>query len=258
MKKITSAIISLFVFQVQANCDESWKMANYEQKLNVFKVVGKTFFYSAPNDDAKNSKIFLIRNDTFSGFLSSGRFEFGQFIKKDGRKVTGWLKNDDLAETSESISTEINGGDFSIYSPNGSIDLNTPFETFYKSWGRCGKNEQLETGAWSGFISKGDKDYKYFDYYWKGFSVRSSNINYEQLGNDFDKYRITTITVTNNKYLTSRGIYVGMSRGEIIKAYGKPSRMSKLLISYSFNNNYLDFMLEENIVKKIVLNERLL
>uniref|UniRef100_UPI001319DA58 hypothetical protein n=1 Tax=Cronobacter sakazakii TaxID=28141 RepID=UPI001319DA58 len=78
MKKIITAIISLFVFQVQANCDESWKMANYKQNLNVFKVVAKTFFYSTPNDDAKNSNVFLIRNDNFSGFLSSGRFEFGQ------------------------------------------------------------------------------------------------------------------------------------------------------------------------------------
>ncbi|EMC4263707.1 hypothetical protein VEL57_004193, partial [Cronobacter sakazakii] len=243
MKKIITAIISLFMFQVQANCDESWKMANYKQNLNVFKVVAKTFFYSAPNDDAKNSNVFLIRNDNFSGFLSSGRFEFGQFIKKDGRKVIGWLKKDDLAETTGNISTEINGGDFSIYSPNGSIDLSTPFEVFYKSWGRCGKNEQLETGMWSGFISKGDRNYKYFDYYWKGFSVRSSNINHEQLGDDFDSYRITTITVTNNKYITSRGIYVGMSKDEIIKAYGKPSRISKSLISYSFNHNSLDFLL---------------
>lgn len=48
-------------------------------------------------------------------------------------------KKDDLAETTGNISTEINGGDFSIYSPNGSIDLSTPFEVFYKSWGRCGK-----------------------------------------------------------------------------------------------------------------------
>lgn len=79
-----------------------------------------------------------------------------------------------------------------------------------------------------------------------------------KLGNDFDTYRITTITVTNNKYITSRGIYIGMSNDEVIKAYGKSSRISKSLISYSFNNNSLDFLLEENIVKKIVLDERLL
>ncbi|WP_412098194.1 hypothetical protein, partial [Klebsiella quasipneumoniae] len=88
------------------------------------------------------------------------------------------------------------------------------------AWGKCGKNEQLETGAWSNYISKGDETYKYFDNYWKGFIIRSSNINYKHFGDDFDLYRITTITVINNKYITGRGIYIGMNKNEIINAYG--------------------------------------
>lgn len=154
--------------------------------------------------------------------------------------------------------TDLNANDFSIYSPNGNIELNASFEMFDKKWGECGKSEQLETGAWSNYISKGDKNYKYFDYYWKGFWVRSSNINYEQLGYDFDTYRITTVTVVNNKYVTSRGVYVGMTKDEIIKAYGNPSKTSETLISYRYKTNSLDFKLESDVIKTIILDEAIL
>lgn len=170
----------------------------------------------------------------------------------------GWLKDDALSETEKVNKPEINDSDFSIYSPNGSIDLSSSFEDFYKIWGKCGKNEQLETGAWSNYISKGDETYKYFDHYWKGFTIRSSNINYKQRGSDFDSYRITTITITNNKYITSRGVYVGMTKNEIINAYGTPASIDKNEINYSFKNNTLSFTLENDVIKNIILDENIL
>jgi hypothetical protein len=258
MKKLLFILIAICSFHSYASCDESWKKSDYEQNINSYKVLNKTFFHSTPDDNSKNSKLFLINNDSFVGFLKSGRFEFGRYARKDGSIVMGWLKDDALSETENVNKPEINDSDFSIYSPNGSIDLSSSFEDFYKIWGKCGKNEQLETGAWSNYISKGDETYKYFDHYWKGFTIRSSNINYKQRGSDFDSYRITTITITNNKYITSRGVYVGMTKNEIINAYGAPASIDKNEINYSFKNNTLTFTLENDVIKNIILDENIL
>lgn len=258
MKKILSLVISMLAFNSYASCDGLWDKADYKQNIHSYKVLNKTFFYSIPDVNFKNSKLFLINNDTFVGFLKYGEFEFGRYTRKNGTIVMGWLKYDALSETEKTKKPEVDVNDFSIYSPNGSIDLSSSFENFYKTWGRCGKNEQLETGIWSNYISKGDNTYKYFDHYWKGFTIRSSNINYKQHGNDFDFYRITTITITNNKYMTSRGVYIGMTKDEIINAYGEPSSTDKDKINYSFNNNTLSFTLENNVIKNIILDENIL
>ncbi len=258
MKKILLLIMSMLSFHSYAACDESWKKADYEQNIHSYKVINKTFFHSTPDDNSKNNKLFLISNDTFVGFLKSGGYEFGRYTRKDGSIVMGWLKDDDLSETEKTNTPEFNGTDFSIYSPNGNIELSSSFEEFYKAWGKCGKNEQLETGAWSNYISKGDETYKYFDNYWKGFIIRSSNINYKHFGDDFDLYRITTITVINNKYITGRGIYIGMNKNEIINAYGEPTSRSKDKISYHFKNNTLTFMLDNDVNKNIILEESIL
>jgi hypothetical protein len=255
MKRILFVLIATCSLNSYASCDESWKKSDYEQNINSYKVLNKIFFHSTPDDNSKNSKLFLINNDYFVGFLKSVGFEFGRYTRKDGSIVMGWLKDDALSETKKVNKPEINDSDFSIYSPNGSIDLSSSFEDFYKIWGKCGKNEQLETGAWSNYISKGDETYKYFDHYWKGFTIRSSNINYKQHNNDFDLYRITTITITNKKYITSRGIYIGMTKNEIINAYGEPASINKGSISYNFKNKTLSFMLENNIIKSIILDE---
>lgn len=251
-------VISMLAFNSYADCSESWKASNYEQDIRSYKVNKKTYFHSTPDDNSRNSKLFLIDNDAFVGFLKSGKFEFGRYTRKDGSIVMGWLKDDDLSEVKDSKKSDLNDGDLSIYSPNGNIELSASFEGFYKKWGKCEKSEQLETGAWSNYISKGDETYKYFDNYWKGFSIRSSNINYKQHDNDFDLHQITTITVTNNKYITSRGIYIGMTKNEIVNAYGEPASISKDKIIYNINNNTLSFMLENNAVKNIILDENIM
>lgn len=258
MKKMLFIFLAACSFHSYAGCDESWKKADYEQNMHSYKVINKTFFHSTPDDNARNSKLFLINNDTFVGFLKSGEFEFGRYTRKDGSIVMGWLKDDALSETKETKKLDFNDGDLNIYSPNGNIELSASFEDFYKAWGKCGKNEQLETGAWSNYISKGDETYKYFDNYWKGFSIRSSNINYKQQNNDFDLYRITTITITNKKYITSRGIYIGMTKNEIINVYGEPTSINKGNISYNFKNKTLSFMLENNMIKSIILDENIM
>ncbi|MEH8415328.1 hypothetical protein RAH00_27030, partial [Klebsiella pneumoniae] len=90
------------------------------------------------------------------------------------------------------------------------------------------------------------------------FNKASSNINYKHFGDDFYLYRITTITVINNKYITGRGIYIGMNKNEIINAYGEPTSRSKDKISYHFKNNTLSFMLDNDVIKNIILEESIL
>ncbi len=257
MKIILFSLISLYMCSVQANCDETWGSASYQQSINKFQVSGKTYFHSTPNNESKLNKLYLIPGDTFIGYLDFQNFEFGRYERKNGSVVMGWLRKTELTikPKIESSDTELKQSDFSVYSPLGYIVLNSSFEDFYKKWGRCVKNEQKETGLWSNYISKGDKNYKYFDHYWKGFTIRSSNINYEELGSDFDTYRITAITITNKKYMTSRGISLGMNTNNIINVYGKPFKQDNNGIIYNYKYYTLSFRLEADVVTSIIMTE---
>lgn len=260
MRKIIVAIISLYTCFTQANCNETWRSISSTQKINLYQTNEKTFFHSTSDDLSINKRLFLISGDIFIGYLANQNFEFGRYTREDGSIALGWLKKSSLAQSPKEIKNKksINKNDFIIYSPAGNIVLNASFEDFYRTWGECVKNKQLEAGLWGNYISKGDKNYKYFDHYWKGFMVRSSNINYEQSGSDFDTYRITTISVTNDKYMTSRGIYVGMSNENVRNAYGEPSSENQDLKRYTLNNLTLDFTLENNIIKTISMDEGML
>lgn len=49
-----------------------------------------------------------------------------------------------------------------------------------------------------------------------------------------------------------------MTKDEIIKAYGNPSKTSETLMSYRFKSNSLDFTLENDVIKTIVFDEAIL
>lgn len=49
-----------------------------------------------------------------------------------------------------------------------------------------------------------------------------------------------------------------MTKNEIINAYGEPASINKRSISYNFKNKTLSFMLENNIIKSIILDENIM
>ncbi|EPY5345283.1 hypothetical protein ACXDSS_004458 [Klebsiella quasipneumoniae] len=258
MKKLLFSVLLISAFTANADCHGSWDTGSYTQNINTYTVVKKTHFYALPNEGSKANDLFLIKGDEFSGFLQSNGFEFGYFTKKDRSIVSGWIKQSDLAEKSPHVKSdkEISDSDFIIYTPFKSIVLGSSYDNFNKAWGACGKSEQNDTGLWSNTVTIGDKDYKYFDYHWKWFSIRASNINYETAGNDFDTYRVTSISVNGNGYMTSRGVSVGMSIGNIKNAYGEPVSVSKDEITYTHSNYELDFVMDGKKIKSIKMEEQ--
>lgn len=259
MKRLLLVIFFIPTYDVCANYNEVREQDNYIQNIKTFNVNKKTYFHQAPDENSKLNKLFLIQGDIFSGYLQFNGFEFGRYIRKDDSIAIGWLKQSDLTEENnlEKKVDKITESDFTIYSPFDVIVLNSPFEKSNKSLASCSGNNQAEAGLWSNVISNENKNYKYFDYHCDGFSVRVSNINYDVLNDDFDTYRITTILLNDSKYITGRGIYVGMNINNIKNAYGNTLESGNNSISYSLDTYILRFILEKDIIKSIEVNEQI-
>lgn len=69
MKRMLFMFLAPCSFHFYAGCDESWKKADYEQNINSYKVKNKTYFHSTSDDYYRNSKLFLINNDTIVVFF---------------------------------------------------------------------------------------------------------------------------------------------------------------------------------------------
>lgn len=201
----------------------------------------------------------MIKGDEFNSYLKSNDYIFGTYTRKNGSVVSGWLKSEtlDLASSKSSYSPpEVLKSDFVITSPYKNIELGSSYKQFYKIWGGCEVNKQPDIGISGNFISVDNENYKYFDNFWNGFTIRSSNINYQQTGSDYDAYRITSIKINSKKYMTRRGITVGDTTQNIINAYGKPSKLDKDKLTYNFKNNELSFDVKNDEIKSIVMEEK--
>ena len=252
-------IVSLFSSAVVANCNGHWEDVKKIQLTGTHVVQKKAFFYSAPFNKYKYADLFLIKGDRFHSYLESNGYIFGRYIRKNGTVVNGWLKAEALVDTSSKFPyfpLELSENDFVIVSPYKDIELGGSYERFYKAWGKCEINKQPDIGISGNFITSGVQVYKYFDHHWGGFSIRSSNINFNNDGEDFDTYRVTTVTVNNDKYMTSRGIAVGDTIESVISAYGQPLKMDKTQVSYKFKRNSLLFNIKSNVVDNIVMDEQ--
>lgn len=242
-----------------ANCSDNWDEAPHKQFVSKVIVRNKSFFYHGPFEKYKLPTLFLIKGDSFNSYSKSNDYIFGTYIRKSGSVVIGWLKSDTLdANSSKSLPPppEVSKSDFVIFSPYGNIELGSSYEQFYKAWGGCELNKQPDIAVSGNFIIVGNENYKYFDNFWSGFTIRSSNINFLQTGSDYDSYRITTITVNSKKYMTSRGITIGDTTRNIITAYGSPLGLNRDRLTYKFKNNELSFILKNNTIKSIVMDEK--
>ncbi|MFZ4251590.1 hypothetical protein ACEV6G_05910 [Enterobacter ludwigii] len=259
MKINSLMLLFLLSGSALANCDEHWETFSQTQFINKNIVQYKSFYYSAPSEKHKLPDLFLIKGDDFNSYLKSNGYTFGTYTRKNGTVVSGWLKSETLdvvPSKSSNSPPEVSRSDFVIISPYKNIELGSSYEQFYKIWGDCEVNKQPDIGISGDFITAGNETYKYFDNFWSGFSIRSSNINFQQTGTDYDAYRITTITVNNKKYMTRRGITIGDTTQNIIAAYGNPLKLDKNKVTYKFKNNELSFALKNDEIKSIVMDEK--
>jgi hypothetical protein len=256
---ISLMFIVFFSGPALANCNENWEYAPHIQSVNKNIVQNKSFFYSSPFGKYKSSDLFLIKGDNFYSYLKSNDYIFGNYIRKNGSVVSGWLKAETLVGSSSKSHyspPEVSKSDFVIISSYKNIELGSSYEQFYKTWGKCEINKQPDIGISGNFITKGNEIYKYFDNFWKGFTIRSSNINYQLTGMDYNYYRMTTITINSKKYMTSRGITIGDTTDNIFASYGKPLNLDKVQVIYKFKNNTLLFDINNGVVERIVMDEQ--
>lgn len=251
--------IFLFSGTVIANCNENWEHVQKIESANTYVVKNKSFFYFYPFEKYKSESLFLIKGDNFHSYFKSNDYIFGSYIRTNGSVVSGWLKAETLVGSSSKshyYPPEVSKSDFVIISPYKNIELGSSYEQFYKTWGKCEINKQPDIGISGNFLAKGDETYKYFDHIWKGFTIRSSNINYQLTGMDYNYYRITTITINSNKYMTSRGITIGDTTDNIFASYGKPFNLDKVQVIYKFKSNTLSFDINNGVVERIVMDEQ--
>ncbi|MGL6424961.1 hypothetical protein [Aeromonas hydrophila] len=258
--RFTSLIfIILFSGPMLANCNESLEYAPHIQTVSKNTVQNKSYFYLSPFEKYKSSDLFLIKGDNFYSYLKSNDYIFGNYIRKNGSVVSGWQKAESLVGSSSKSHyspPEVSKSDFVIMSPYKNIELGSSYELFYKAWGKCEINKQPDIGIPGNFITKGDETYKYFDNFWTGFTIRSSNINFQLTGMDYNYYRITTITINSKKYMTSRGITIGDTTDNIFASYGKSLNLDKVQMIYKFKNSTLSFDINNDVVEKIVMDEQ--
>lgn len=251
--------IFLFSGTVIANCNENWEHVQKIGSANSYVMKNKSFFYFYPFEKYKSENLFLIRGDSFHSYFKSNDYIFGNYIRKNGSVVSGWLKAETLVGSSSKLHyspPEVSKSDFVIISPYKNIELGSSYEQFYKTWGKCEINKQPDIGISGNFIAKGNETYKYFDNFWKGFTIRSSNINHQLTGMDYNYYRITTITINSKKYMTCRGITIGDTTDNILASYGKPFNFDKVQLIYKFKNNTLLFDINNGVVERIIMDEQ--
>lgn len=65
--------------------------------------VGRSYFYTAPNDKCKNKKLFVVNGDLINSYLNYNGFSSVIYFKKNGESVSGWVHTDSITPTGTGI-----------------------------------------------------------------------------------------------------------------------------------------------------------
>jgi len=88
--------LCFFSQHVLADCNEYSESGTSSQVIEHYTINNKSFFYFSPNEKNKSEPLFLIKGNDFNGYLKNGSYTFGNYIRKNGSVVNGWLKTQTL------------------------------------------------------------------------------------------------------------------------------------------------------------------
>lgn len=181
MKIIYILFITFISYESIAGCNNVISNSKFLQDIKELESLKKTNFYANPTGESKLNSLFIIKGDHFTSYLINKGFVFGGYKNKDGDIISGWLNKGDLIELKDGIIKveDLNFDDFTIYTSFGNIKLSGDFPEFYKKWGSCEINKQQEIGVSGNFQDVNDGYYKYFEHYWDGAYIKTSNINFK-------------------------------------------------------------------------------
>ncbi len=181
---------------------------------------------------------------------SNIRNKFTNEIAKLQNNIDFQLIVDEKQNVKNSIQP-LDASDFLVRDSIDSVILDYPYDDFIFS-----KPELIIENNYVGEDYVGEYIYKNYMHEYEDLMIFTSNRNYNLKNRDFNEYYITQITLKNSTFTTPRGITIGSSMDEVIKAYGIgiESMEDEAVLYYIFNDMQIKFKFNNNqIVNYLVL-----
>ena len=155
----------------------------------------------------------------------------------------------------------LNESDFTVTDGVNTITLDSSYNNFETT------ETEINTGDsednFVGEITVGEYNYKTYFHQFNDFKIYISNTNYPYKNDDQDTYYVTQIDLLSNKFITTRGVYVGAKIDEVLEMYGEGEKISDTddqeenndqELIYQFDNYVLSFIYNnEEVVDQISL-----
>ena len=114
------------------------------------------------------------------------------------------------------VQSTVNTIDFELTIDNQKISLGDTWDDLMKKHFSAQESE-----AFVGDVPVGNSNYKYYQHNYRGFSLYTSNLNWDKQHRDVDAYIISQITIDSPAIKTSRGVTVGTSKEALVRKYDK-------------------------------------
>ena len=149
------------------------------------------------------------------------------------------------------IQSTVNAVDFELIIDNQKISLGNTWDDLIKK--HLGTQE---SEAFVGDVPVGNSSYKYYQHNYRGFSIYTSNLNWDKQNRDVDTYIIAQITIDSPAIKTSRDVRVGTSKEALVRKYGKgtvDTSDEQYWIYYEGDGKRISFQIEGNKVSHIMM-----
>ncbi|KEY57888.1 hypothetical protein [Serratia sp. DD3] len=212
----------------------------------------KVFFYSAPDEGCKQDEMFLVLGDYLYAYKIHQGFTYVNYITINGKEVKGWVNSAEIQALSplanNTVKKRLNITDFIVVDHQDWVGLGSSFSQSQV----LSKEKELYHGYIGDFPNANGGLDKFNSHEYSNIAITSSNVGYhERLWDIDDDYIIASISLTSPKYNTIRGIKVGDTLSDILKAYeGIKADSTKDNITYTLGKMALTFKLAKNRTQK--------
>lgn len=149
------------------------------------------------------------------------------------------------------VQSTVNATDFDLTINNQKVSLENSWNDLIKK--RLGAQE---SEAFVGDVPIGNSSYKYYQHNYRGFSIYTSNLEWDKQHRDVDTYIIAQITIDSPEIKTSRGVTVGTSKDVLVRKYGKgtiDTSDEQYWVYYDGEGKRISFQLEGGKVSHIMM-----
>lgn len=229
-------------------------VSNIPKSSFVIANENKVYFYTAPDQSCRQNASFVVLGDYLYAYKMYDKFVYVNYITIKGKEVKGWVDSSKIKNYSPGLKNKekLNITDFIVSNGVDWFGLGSQFQ----GNSALSKENELSSEYVGDFPNEVGGLNKFYSHSYSGFSVTTSNVGYsDRLWSIDDGYIISAISVTVDKYHTTRNIKVGDTYENILKAYdGIAGSISKDKIGYKLGSMLLEFNLVKNKVTSISLS----